>query len=202
MNVIELWKARKVVSQSRGRAIFAALGIDDATPEQVESIADIDRLMTVKGIKDASEAVRRWQSGERATKTQQTNSNSTNNGNNYTAQNAKATQLQLVQRSAETKAAGLEITGNLLAAKYLTGEIAYSPEVQQKVDQSYQVLEAALYGINPDYDSDNLVTEIETQLPNVLGGINSNITALPTSKEIVSTNSSSNNSSGKNGKQS
>ncbi|WP_193986444.1 hypothetical protein [[Phormidium] sp. LEGE 05292] len=83
----------------------------------------------------------------------------------------------------------------------MTGEIAYSPEVQQKVDQIYQVLEAALYGINPDYDSENLVTEIEAQLPNVLGGINSNITALPTSKEVVSTNNNSNNS-GKNGKQS
>lgn len=38
MNVLDLWKAKKVVSHSHGRAIFAALGIDDATTEQVESI--------------------------------------------------------------------------------------------------------------------------------------------------------------------
>lgn len=149
----ELFQTKKITTKTRGKAIAQTLtAVEPFSDEQAKTISEIDSLMTTKSIRKADEAVRRFQSGERAegyVKNAQTVSSRADKVDNALTnrQNEDLNdQLSVIRQSAEIQAGGLVTFKYLTLAEKFSTEKFDNEKIQQTVDEAKGLALGALAG--------------------------------------------------------
>lgn len=169
--IAELFQTKKITTKTRGKAIAQTLNaLEPFSDEQAKAISEIDNLMSVKSIRKADEALRRYQAGERAEgyvkNAQSVASRSDKIDGALSARQREDLndQLSVIKQSAEVQAGGLVTFKYLTLAEKFSTEKFDNPKIQQTVDEAKGLALNALAGKISLFSESNLLENLPEDL--------------------------------------